>query len=328
MIEIRNVSKSYKVPEIGKKRFFFQQYKVIKALDDINLEIEQGQTVGLLGLNGAGKTTLIKIMAGLIKSDENGIVKVNNFDPCNKDKKYLQNIALVSGQKNQLLWDLSAMDTFYLNKAIYNITDSRFNDVVQKLAKELNVENKLNVPIRKLSLGQKMKLEIIAAMIHTPKILYLDEPTIGLDIVTQINLRKFIKKYSLETNATTILTSHNIADISFLCDRIIFLDQGKVIFDINVNELNNKLPILNNQIIEVKYGEISEGNIEYLKGVCKIKKCDNHELVLQVHKDRVININKYILENIDVNSISINDTDLDDVIKNIYGSIGGKKSVI
>lgn len=326
MIKLENVNKTYKVVD-SSSNIFFRKYKSIKALDEINLEIHSGEVVGMVGLNGAGKTTLIKIMTGLISPDKGGLVRVDNFNPCDKKREYLKEIALVSGQKNQLIWDLTALDSFKLNKAVYEIDDNKFHKTIQSLANQLGVEDKLDVPVRKLSLGQKMKLEIISAMLHSPKLLYLDEPTIGLDIITQTNLREFIKEYHKKTNATIILTSHNIADISYLCDRFVFLDKGHIIYDIKTDEMEERLELLSLQLIDIKSDDISRIDRRYLEKVGKIISYDRYGFTLQVHRADMAALSKYIFENCDVSHISITENSLDDVIKGIYGKTQNRRPV-
>ena len=230
MINVKNVNKTIVCKE--KNKFFSKKKKKKKKIvDNVSFEISKGECVGILGLNGAGKTTLIKLMTGVLYPDEKDSIKIEGFVPAKKEKEYLKKISLVSGQKNQLLWDLTAMDTYLLHKKIYKIDNCSFDEKIQNLSKTLKVEEYLNYPVRKLSLGQKMKLEIILALLHQPSILFLDEPTIGLDIVTQESLLTFLKEYQEKYNATIILTSHNMDDVERLCDRIIFLENGKKIFD-------------------------------------------------------------------------------------------------
>jgi ABC-2 type transport system ATP-binding protein len=207
-----------------------RKYEEVKAVDDISFEIKQGEIVGFIGQNGAGKTTTLKVLSGLLYPTA-GEVSVLGFNPWDRKPEFQKQFSLVMGQKNQLWWDLPPMETFLLNKAIYEIDDEKFKKTLGKLVDLLDIKEVLNVQVRKLSLGQRMKCELIAALLHNPKVLFLDEPTIGLDVVMQKVLRDFIKAYNQEFGATIILTSHYMGDVKELCERAIIIDHGHKVFD-------------------------------------------------------------------------------------------------
>lgn len=256
MIRVKNISYTYKVFEKKSgfkgsiKDFFSRKYKEMSALNNITFEIAEGESIGLLGANGAGKTTLIKLLTGIIEPVE-GEVDCLNFTPYKKNRKYLSKIGVVLGQKSQLIWDLPAKETLEMLKVIYNIETAQFNQRLKELAVLLNVENKLNIPVRKLSLGERMKFEIICSLIHSPKILYLDEPTIGLDIISQQAIRNFLKKINKIEQITIILTSHYMKDIEAVSDRVIILSEGQLLDDIPIQELKNKYK--NDSKINIKF---------------------------------------------------------------------------
>ena len=212
------------------KSLWHRQHHTVKAVDDISFQINEGEMVGFIGQNGAGKTTTLKVLSGLLYPTE-GRVNVLGYNPWDRQSEFQKQFALVMGQKNQLWWDLPPMETFLLNQAIYEVSDRQFKDTLDKLVELLDVADILKVQVRKLSLGQRMKCELIAALLHNPKVLFLDEPTIGLDVVMQKVLRDFIAEYNRQFKATIILTSHYMGDVKELCERAIIIDHGHKIFD-------------------------------------------------------------------------------------------------
>ncbi|MBD2391485.1 ATP-binding cassette domain-containing protein [Aphanizomenon flos-aquae NRERC-008] len=242
IIIAENLNKSYPVaiknPGIGGTitHFFRRTYRQIKAVQDVSFTIEPGEIVGFLGPNGAGKTTTLKMLTGLIHPSS-GIVKVGGFVPFRRQAVFLQKITLVMGQKQQLMWDLPALDSLKINAAVYNISDKDFQRRVGELTEMLALEGKLTQPVRKLSLGERMKAEILAALLHRPQVLFLDEPTLGLDINAQVGVRDFLKEYNQLYQATILLTSHYMADITALCQRVLLIHEGKLMYDGILDEL-------------------------------------------------------------------------------------------
>lgn len=236
IIVAENLNKSYPVaiknPGIRGTitHFFRRNYRLIKAVQDVSFTIEPGEIVGFLGPNGAGKTTTLKMLTGLIHPSS-GLVKVGGFVPFRRQETFLQKITLVMGQKQQLIWDLPALDSLRINAAVYNISDKEFQRRVGELTEMLGLEGKLTQPVRKLSLGERMKAEILAALLHRPQVLFLDEPTLGLDVNAQVGVRQFLKEYNQLYQATVLLTSHYMADITALCPRVLLIHQGKLMYD-------------------------------------------------------------------------------------------------
>ena len=241
-IKINNLSKSFKLFKRSAglkgalKSFFNREYQVFTALENINLEIEEGEIIGILGENGAGKTTLIKLMIGLLYPNK-GSVLIDGFNPWERDYNFLGNIAVVMGQKNQLWWDIPASESFLLNKHIYNLAETEYDKTLNELVDYLDVEDKLNVQVRRLSLGERMKMEIIAALLHKPKIILLDEPTLGLDVISQSKIRDFVKYYNQKYKTTFVITSHYSKDIQEMCERVFVLNKGKSVYDGNFKNL-------------------------------------------------------------------------------------------
>ena len=245
-IEVNQLSKSFKIfkREAGLKgalrSFFNRQYENIYAVKGTSFQIDKGEIIGILGENGAGKTTLIKMMVGLLHPSS-GTVTVNNHIPWKRENTFLKNISIVMGQKNQLWWDIPASESFLLNKSIYNIDEKDFNKRLNELVDMLDIRDKLNVQVRRLSLGERMKMEIIASLLHNPGIVFLDEPTLGLDVISQSKIRDFIKYYNNEHKTTFIITSHYIKDIQELCKRVYVIHKGNGLYDGNFNDLIKKI---------------------------------------------------------------------------------------
>lgn len=242
IIDVQNLSKTFKIykkePGLGGafKSLFSRKYEQKMAVNDVSFTIEEGELIGFIGPNGAGKTTTLKMLSGLLHPSS-GSISVLGSKPFDRKKEFLKEISLVMGQKNQLWWDLPAMDTFLLNKEIYEISDADFNGRVEELSELLDVKEIMHVQVRKLSLGQRMKCELMAALLHQPKILFLDEPTIGLDVVVQEKLRDFIKEYNLKYKATILLTSHYMRDVKHLCKRVVVINYGEIIYDGDLDRL-------------------------------------------------------------------------------------------
>jgi ABC-2 type transport system ATP-binding protein len=222
----------------------------VKAVDGVSFDIGEGELVGFIGPNGAGKTTSLKVLSGLLYPTS-GHVSVLGFTPWDRKPSFQKQFSLVMGQKNQLWWDLPAIESFNLNKEIYEISDEKYKRTLSELVELLEVEDQLKVQVRKLSLGQRMKMELIAALLHSPKILFLDEPTIGLDVVMQKKMRDFIKDYNLRYKSTILLTSHYMDDVKELCDRVVIIDKGKLLFDGALDEIIKKFA--NHKLITVVF---------------------------------------------------------------------------
>ena len=236
IIDVQNLGKVYPVAnkEAGLKgtlrHFFRRTYRNIEAVKQVSFQIEPGEMVGFLGPNGAGKTTTLKMLTGLIHPST-GSVSVSGHRPFSRDRDFLRQITLIMGQKQQLIWDLPALDSLRINAAVYNLTDSEFRQRVGELAEMLDIQDQLRQPVRKLSLGERMKAEMLAALLHRPQVLFLDEPTLGLDVNAQVAVREFLKEYNQRYGATVLLTSHYMADITALCDRVLVIHKGSLIYD-------------------------------------------------------------------------------------------------
>jgi ABC-2 type transport system ATP-binding protein len=294
---------------------FKRRYDQTVAVDNVSFQIEPGELVGFLGPNGAGKTTTLKMLAGLLYPT-NGDARVLGHIPWERHDAYRRQFALVLGQKNQLWWDLPARESLELNAKIYGIPRDRFERTVAEMTGMLNVREKLNVSVRELSLGERMKMELIASLLHQPKVLLLDEPTIGLDVVSQKVVREFLKGYNATQKTTILLTSHYMADIQALCDRVIIIDHGKISFDGRLNEVVDRFADFKLITIQcdgadgctkdslAKYGEL----VEHTPGSIKLK----------VKRDRVIPVCKALLDELPVRDIDIEEVPIEDVIRQLF----------
>lgn len=242
VIDVNELKKHFKVSQKEEgfvpalTSLFRRSYKITKAVDDISLSIHEGEMVGFLGPNGAGKTTTLKMLSGILYPTA-GDVKVLGYKPQDRKPEFQKKISLVMGQKNQLWWDLPPTDTFLLQKDIYKIPTTHYNSTLEELVELMEVKDILQTQVRRLSLGQRMKCELIAALLHQPRILFLDEPTIGLDITIQKKIRSFFKQYNKKFNTTIILTSHYMDDVKEICKRVIMIDHGHKIYDGQITEL-------------------------------------------------------------------------------------------
>jgi ABC-2 type transport system ATP-binding protein len=236
IIEANQLSKHFRVPQKGAglagaiKGLFSRRYRDVHAVKDISFTIKEGELVGFLGPNGAGKTTTLKMLSGLLHPTS-GQARVLGYVPWQRDRKFQKQFTMIMGQRTQLWWDLPAWDSFLLNKEIFEVPDAEFAATAKELSALLEIDNLLEIPVKKLSLGQRMKAELACSLLHNPKVLLLDEPTIGLDVMMQQKVRQFILDYNRRRKATILLTSHNMDDVSELCSRVILIDRGAILFD-------------------------------------------------------------------------------------------------
>jgi len=319
VIKVDHLSKYYRTYKkepglIGSIRSLFKRkYFDSKAVSDISFSIDEGELVGFIGPNGAGKTTTLKCLSGLLYPTE-GEVSVLGFKPFDRKPDFLRQISLVMGQKNQLWWDLPPTETFLLNKEIYQVDDKKYKQTIEELVELLGVGDVINVQVRKLSLGQRMKCELIAALIHQPKILFLDEPTIGLDVVMQKNLRRFIKEYNRKHRATIILTSHYMGDVEELCKRIIIIDRGKIIYDGGLADIVKKYTI-NKQLKIVFNKPVGREKLAEL-GQLKDYEPLQAKLEVPIHQARLVAAK--ILASFPVEDINIEDPEIETIIRYIF----------
>lgn len=323
VISVSHLTKYYQVHQKepgfagSMKSLFKRKYYDAKAVDDISFSIDEGELVGFIGPNGAGKTTTLKCLTGLLYPT-GGEVKVLGYVPFERKHPYLRQISLVMGQKNQLWWDLPAIDSFLLNKEIYNIPDEQYNKTIKELSALLEVKEILQVQVRKLSLGQRMKCELIAALIHNPKILFLDEPTIGLDVMMQQNLREFVKEYNQKYNATIILTSHYMKDVEELCKRIIIIDHGKILYDGLLANIVKKYA-KNKSITAIFEKPVA---LEKIKQLGHILSFEPTKAVLSIPRAKSNHVASKLLEHFAVEDINIEEPNIEEIIRDVFANKG------
>lgn len=312
---VKNFEVNKKLPGLkgAFKSLFSPEKKNIPALKKISFSIQPGELVGFIGPNGAGKTTTLKTLSGLLYPTS-GFVSVLGFDPWERDPEFLKQIALVMGQKNQLWWDLPAIETFELNRVIYEIPVKVYEENLNELVKLLEVEKLINIPVRKLSLGQRMRMELVAALLHRPKVLFLDEPTIGLDLIAQVKMRDFIYEYNKKYKATIILTSHNMDDLVNLARRVIVVDDGEIFFDGVFEDLISKFA--KEKIIKATLS--SEDNIKNLETVGKVKSIKFPEVIISVPRTTTAIAASELLQNFPVDDLVIEEVPIEDVIRKVF----------
>jgi len=318
-ISVSSLKKYYRVQEKEEgvfgsiKSLFERKYKDVKAVDGISFEVGEGELVGFVGPNGAGKTTTIKCLSGLFYPTA-GEVSVLDFVPWKREMEFLRQISFVMGQKNQLWWDLPAMETFYLNKEIYEIPDNQFKETLNELVELLEVKDILRVQVRKLSLGQRMKCELIAALLHRPKVLFLDEPTIGLDVVMQKKVRDFIKEYNRRFKATILLTSHYMSDVEELCRRVLIIDKGKLVFDGQFSEIIQRYA--DHKLISLTLSK--EVDPKILSTLGEVKEFNYPKIVYFVKRDQVSRVASLVLEKLPVADLDIEEPAIEDIIRELF----------
>jgi ABC-2 type transport system ATP-binding protein len=328
VIETRGLTKTYRTyrKEGGLrgsiKGLISRKYDEIRAADDVSFQIEEGELVGFLGPNGAGKTTVLKMLSGLL-NPTSGEASVLGFVPWERSNELKRQFSLVMGQKNALWWDLPAQESLELNRAIYGIEPARFKKVVGGLSELLDVQDKMNVMVRELSLGERMKMELISALIHEPRVLFLDEPTIGLDVVSQKRVREFLRVYNSEHRIVTMLTSHYMQDIQELCERVIVIDHGKIFFDGPLDAIIDRFSSA--KIISLSFEEGAECDFATFGEVVEQKPMS---VQIKVPRAKVTEIARQLLDNCRVTDINVQELPVEEVIRQLFGQRDSSRSLM
>jgi ABC-2 type transport system ATP-binding protein len=320
IIRVDQLSKTYKVPEreggfgaaVGS--FFKRKYKDVNAVQKVSFGIEPGKIVGFLGPNGAGKTTTLKMLSGLLHPTS-GSAHVLGFTPWELNPDYLRSMTLVMGQRNRLSWDIPAADSFLLNQAIYRIPDDEYKKTYKELDALLELEPLMKKPVRNLSLGERMKCEIAAGLLHRPKVLFLDEPTIGLDITGQARIREFLRDYNRLTGATILLTSHYMADVTALCERIIIIHHGQLKYDGGIANLSRRIAPF--KLIGVILAEANSYDLSWY-GTPVQSEENGEKHYIQVKAEDVTRVTSRMLADLPIHDISIADPPIEDVIERAF----------
>lgn len=319
IVVAENLTKVYPVAvkEPGLKgtltHFLRRTYRNIEAVKQVSFQIEPGEVVGFLGANGAGKTTTLKMLTGLIHPSA-GQVRVAGYIPRERKAAFLQQITLVMGQKQQLLWDLPALDSLKINAAIYEISDKEFRYRVGELTEMLSLQGKLNQPVRKLSLGERMKAEMLAALLHRPKVLFLDEPTLGLDVNAQVGVRKFLREYNQLYGATILLTSHYMADITALCQRVLVIHLGQLIYDGGLNELIDRFAPYREVKLELAHPHSQAELLRY----GEIKEVEGQSVRFCIQREALTRTVAKILAELEVIDLTVSDPPVEEIIGQVF----------
>lgn len=295
------------------RHFFSRTYRTVEAVRQVSFTVEPGEIVGFLGPNGAGKTTTLKMLTGLIHPSS-GRVKVADQVPFRRSPSFLRQITLVMGQKQQLLWDLPALDSLRINGAIYGLSDRTFRDRVAELAEMLDISQKLTQPVRKLSLGERMKAEMLAALLHHPKVLFLDEPTLGLDVNAQVAVREFLKEYNRRYQATILLTSHYMADITALCERVLLIYQGELIYDGGLEDLLTRFAPYR----EVKIELANPADAYQLAHYGEVETIEGCTASLIVQRSALTKTVSRILAELVVQDLTVTDPPIEEIIGRVF----------
>lgn len=320
VITVENLSKTYQVSEreggfgAAVRSFFKRVYRDVRAVDAVSFQIEPGEMVGFLGPNGAGKTTTLKMLSGLLHPT-GGRANVLGFTPWELKPEYLRVMTLVMGQRNRLSWDIPAADSFLLNQAVYHLTEAEYKRTLAELDELLELGPIMKKPVRNLSLGERMKCELAAGLLHRPQVLFLDEPTIGLDITAQVRIRDFLKEYNRRSGATILLTSHYMADVTALCERVIIIHQGQLKYDGGLTDLARKIAPF--KLIGVRLGDAARHDLSAYGALAEGGE-DSEMTFIEVRADQVTGVTARLLADLPVHDITITDPPIESVIEQAF----------
>ena len=322
-IEVRDLRKTYVVAEreaglaASVRSLVRRRTKEIAAVDGITFDVHPGEVVGFLGPNGAGKTTTLKMLSGLLYPS-GGELHVLGHVPWRREKDYLRQITLVMGQRNQLTWDIPAADSFELNRAIYRIPHAQFASTVRELTDLLDLGELVQKPVRNLSLGERMKCEIAAALLHRPQVLFLDEPTIGLDVTMQRRIRVFIGEYNRRHGATVLLTSHYMADVEALCKRVVVIHHGKLLYDGDLVGLVRRFSAYKTIAVELEPGQEREANLAAVDGLATVVEREDGRITLRVAKEQTARATERLLATLPIMDLTVEDPPIEEVIEQVF----------
>jgi len=319
VIILENLSKTYLVPErdagvmAAARSLVQRRHREIKAVDRVSFQVDSGEVVGFLGPNGAGKTTTLKMLSGLLHPTA-GVGRVLDFEPWQRQRDFLKVITLVMGQRNQLNWDIPASDSFELNRVIYRVPPTQYRETLAELTDLLDLGPLVSKPVRNLSLGERMKCEIAAALLHRPQVLFLDEPTIGLDVTAQRRIREFIREYNHRHNATILLTSHYMADVEALCKRVVVIHHGRILFDGPLTDLVKRFSP--HKTIGIEFEHQVEA-VDYSTFGAVIEQSDSR-VTLRVAKSDTAKVAGRLLAELPVSDLTIEDPPIEEVIEQVF----------
>jgi ABC-2 type transport system ATP-binding protein len=318
-IQVNKLQKTYRVHEreagagASVLSLFHRKYKEVKAVDEVSFDIEQGEVVGFLGPNGAGKTTTLKMLAGLLHPT-GGDARVLGRIPWMREGEYLRNISLVMGNRNQLMWDIPAMDSYLVNQAVYQIPEAQFRSTLDELIALLDLEPLLKKPVRGLSLGERMKCELAAALLHRPSVLFLDEPTLGVDVTMQGRIRQFIAQHNQKHGATVLLTSHYMADVTALCKRIIVIHHGRLLYDGDLSALADRMAPFKRVELDMETPEAAEQAEAYGEVIER----QEAKITLRLARDKTSEVVARLLADLPVVDMTVEDPPIEEVIEQVF----------
>ncbi|MCA0149224.1 MULTISPECIES: ATP-binding cassette domain-containing protein [Rossellomorea] len=300
---------------------FTRNYKVVPAVNDISFNVKQGEMVGYIGENGAGKSTTIKMLTGIL-TPTGGELTVNGMDPHRDREKFVQTIGVVFGQRSQLWWDIAVQESFQLLKKVYKVPDQQYKEHMDHVIETLDIAPLLDKPVRKLSLGQRMRCELAAALVHNPPLLFLDEPTIGLDVLVKLKIRQFLKEINEKYNTTILLTTHDLSDIEALCERVVMLDEGKIIYDGELSRLKENW----GDQKEVVFQFLDEISLSALSDLTKNQniswsfdeKKQSYAAITDADEEVISQLITDVVANFKVKDMKIEETTTEEIIRNIY----------
>lgn len=321
-IQVENLTKVYRVPQrppglaAAITSLFRRTYQDVKAVSDVSFAIEPGEIVGLIGPNGAGKTTTLKLLSGLLHPTA-GAATVAEHVPWERDPAFLRQISMVLGNKSQMIWDIPPLDSFRVLGEIYEVPQDEYRRTLDELIDLLEMRELLTKPVRNLSLGERMKCELVAGLLHRPAVLFLDEPTLGLDVSMQGKLRRFVAQYNRRSGATVILTSHYMADVEALCPRVIMIHQGRLLYDGGLAALAERLAPFKLLRVTLGEGEAQGSALDGIEGA-EILERENGRLVLRVRRGEAPAVTAHVLRSLLVSDLTVEDPPLEAVIDQIY----------
>ncbi|TPG70954.1 ATP-binding cassette domain-containing protein [Brevibacillus laterosporus] len=329
MINVTQLEKVFRIHQArnglsGAFRDLFQrEYKTVRAVDELSFDVQAGEMFALIGENGAGKSTTIKMLTGIL-TPSSGEILINGYHPYKEREKYVQSIGVVFGQRSQLWWDLSPLESFRLLRRVYQVEEEAGQAWQDRLIEELDMGPFIQQPVRKLSLGQRMRCEIAAALIHKPKLLFLDEPTVGLDVLVKQKIRDFLKSLNETENTTVLLTTHDVSDIEALCKRVLVMDSGKLIFDGLLTDLKERWGSKTEVVFQFK----QKMTAEHLRATlsefeCKVESINAYSLSVSFQHEKLPAILTQVMASFELTDVTIQETSTEEIVRNIYSTTNG-----
>ncbi|MFY0545610.1 ABC transporter ATP-binding protein [Brevibacillus sp. H7] len=330
MISVNHLEKVFRIHQARSglggafRDLFSREYKTVKAVDDISFEVAEGEMFALIGENGAGKSTTIKMLTGIL-TPSSGDIRINGYVPFKQREEYVRSIGVVFGQRSQLWWDLSPMESFRLLKRVYKVEEAEGERWLERLIEELDIRSFISQPVRKLSLGQRMRCEVAAALIHKPRLLFLDEPTVGLDVLVKQKIREFLRNLNETEKMTILLTTHDVSDIEALCKRVLVMDKGKLIFDGQLSELKERWGNGTEVTFQFKKRTTTEQVRAVLGDIpCEVNRENDFAIRVKINRSQEMlpHVLSAVMTSFEVSDVKISEASTEDIVRNIYSTDG------